>query len=119
MIKAVYKDKHVAIEILARSFDDNKSVNYVVKQDKKRLERIRSLMEYSFEMCFLYGEVFLSDDKKGCALILYPHDKKSTIRTTYLDIKLVLGVGISKVLKISDRESKIKSYHPNKPFIHL
>lgn len=33
-------DKQLVIEILTEAFDDNKSVNYVVKQDGKRVERI-------------------------------------------------------------------------------
>src|SRR6185312_1340531 len=77
MIKATYKDKDRVVDILAKSFDDNQSVNYIVKQDKKRNQRIRKLMVYSFDICYLYGEVFLADDKSGCALILFPDKKKN------------------------------------------
>ncbi len=65
MIRAEYKDRNRIINILAKSFDDNKSVNYIIKQDKKRVERMKKLMEYSFEVCYLFGDVFLTDDKKG------------------------------------------------------
>ena len=37
MIKATYQDKDRVVDILAESFDDNQSVNYIVKQDKKRI----------------------------------------------------------------------------------
>jgi hypothetical protein len=66
MIKANYGDKERIIKILAQSFDDNKSVNYIIPQDKKRKQRIRQLMAYSFDICLQYGKVFLSDDKKAC-----------------------------------------------------
>ena len=34
MIKAAKSDKHLIVDILTKSFDDNKSVNYIIKQDK-------------------------------------------------------------------------------------
>ena len=72
MKKASYGEKNLIIDILTQSFDTNQSVNYIVNQDRKRLSRIRALMDYSFEVCTLFGEVFISDDKKACALIMYP-----------------------------------------------
>jgi len=77
MKKAEYNDKDLIVDILTKSFETNQSVNYIVKQDSKRLSRIRSLMDYSFEVCHSFGDVFLSDDNKACALVLYP-DKKRT-----------------------------------------
>src|SRR5438046_9330363 len=77
-------------------------------------------MDYSFEVCFLFGEVLLSDDRKGCALILFPDKKKTTGRTIMLDLKLVFTcLGIKNLLKTLDRESKIKKQHPPSPFVHL
>lgn len=57
MIKAVESDKLLIIEILTRSFENNKSVNYIIIEDDKRIERIRALMDYSIGMCSLFGEV--------------------------------------------------------------
>ena len=71
------------------------------------------LMEYSFDVCYLFGDVFLSDDKKGCALILFPEKKKTNLKSILLDLKLILGAtGLSNVKKAMDRESKIKKLHP-------
>jgi hypothetical protein len=36
MIRAGYKDKPLAVDILTQSFADNKSVNYIIKQDQKK-----------------------------------------------------------------------------------
>lgn len=120
MIAANYKDKNLVVNILTKSFEDNKSVNYIVKQDKKRNQRIKKLMEYSFEMCFLFGEVFLSEDKKGCALIMLPDRKKATLRTIVLDASLVLSsIGLLNIKKAFNRESKIKEFHPHKMIYYL
>ena len=109
MIKAMYKDRDRVVDILAASFDDNKSVNYIVKQDKKRKQRIRKLMAYSFDICYLYGEVFLTDDKEACALVLYPDKKKTTLKSILLDVQLIFScIGIENIKKALDRESKIK-----------
>ena len=46
MVRAEANKKSVVIDVLAASFDDNRSVNYVVKQDAKRKNRIRGLTVY-------------------------------------------------------------------------
>lgn len=77
MIKATLADKPLIINILSKAFDSNGSVNYVVKQDKNRAERIGKLMDYSFELCFRFGEVMLTDCKQGVALLLFPPEKEN------------------------------------------
>lgn len=120
MIKAEYWDKKRVISILTDSFDSNKSVNYIVKQDQKRSERLKALMDYSFEVCFQFGEVYLSDDKNACALILYPDKKKTTLKSILLDVKLILFcVGIENIRKALDRESKIKKLQPEEPMYYI
>ena len=120
MIKATYKDKDIVVNILAESFNDNQSVNYIVKQDKKRKQRIRKLMEYSFDNCYLYGEVFLTDEKSGCALILFPDKKKNNLKSILLDIKLIVScIGISNAKKAMVRESKIKKLQTKKLMYYL
>jgi ribosomal protein S18 acetylase RimI-like enzyme len=120
MIKATYEDKNLVLDILTESFDTNQSVNYIVKQDRSRAQRVRALMDYSFEVCYLFGEVFLSNDKKACALILYPDKKKTTLKSTLLDVKLILScVGIRNIKKALTRESKIKKLQPNEPMYYI
>lgn len=120
MMRATHKDKKVVVHILTNSFKDNKSVNYIVKQDNKRVQRIQKLMEYAFEVCYSYGEVFLSNDKKGCALVLLPDNKKNNFRSILLDIGLIFSsTGISNIKKVMQRESKIKQLHPKELMYYL
>lgn len=98
MRKAGISDKSIILDILTRSFDDNKSVNYVIKQDQNRVDRITKLMDYSFNVCNEFGEVWISDDQQACALILFPDKKRSSFRTLLWDFKLALSViGIDRV----------------------
>lgn len=120
MMKASYNDKNLVIDILTKSFDTNQSVNYIVKQDDNRIERVRALMDYSFEVCYLFGEVYLSNDKKACALILYPDKKKTTLNSIWLDAKLILScVGLENIKKAMARESKIKQLQPKEPMYYI
>ncbi len=120
MKKAEYKDKSLVIDILTKSFDTNQSVNYIVKQDKHRRKRVSALMDYSFEVCYLFGDVFLSDDKKACALVTYPDKKKTTLKSILLDVKLILScVGLKNIKKTIARESAINKIQPKEPKYYL
>src|SRR5688500_17316709 len=120
MKRATVNDRRLVIDILKKSFDDNKSVNYVVKQDQKRLERLNGLMEYSFDVCNAFGEVWMSDDPQACALILFPDKKRTSLRTVLWDLKLYLSViGLNSVSSVLKRESMIKNHHPKEPFAYL
>jgi ribosomal protein S18 acetylase RimI-like enzyme len=120
MKKAEYVDKNLIIEILSTSFDTNASVNYIIKQDNKREKKIRALMDYSFEVCSAFGDVFFSDDNKACALIVYPDKKKTTLKSTLLDMKLILhAVGLGNISKTLKREKLISSIQPKIPMTYL
>ena len=113
MIKAKYSDKNLVVDILTKSFDNNQSVNYIVRQDAKRVQRVRALMDYSFEVCYLFGDVFLSDDKKACALITYPDKKKTNLKSILLDVRLIFSaVGFKNIKKTLARESLINKVQP-------
>src|SRR6185437_13716668 len=120
MIRAQHEDKRLVVEILANSFEENKSVNYVINQGHSRKKRISRLMEYSFDYCSLFGEVFLSDDKNACALAVLPDKKRASLRSILLDVKLALTcIGLSNLKKALDREARIKTIHPRDPMYYL
>lgn len=122
MIKATKEDKDIVVAILTSAFEPitiPNSINFVVKQDHKRKERLQVLMEHLFNNSLCFGEVFLSDNKKACALIQYPHTKKVTLQTILWDINLVFNcIGITNVFKVVKREITLKKYHSKEPHIH-
>ena len=112
--------RKTVIDILCSSFDKNTSVNYTIKQDSQREERLKELMNYSFLIAKKFGEIFLSKDLAGCALVLYPEKKKTTISSLWLDLNLVFNViGFSRIGKIISKEKKIKENHPSGGYMHL
>jgi GNAT superfamily N-acetyltransferase len=110
----------LAVKILTSAFTDNKSVNYIVRHDNRKLSRIKALMAYSFDVCMEFGDVFFSENGEACALILYPHLKKISFYSLWLNIKLILKAitiwGVAKTLK---RESRIKAIQPKGPMAYL
>lgn len=120
MIQANKHDEALVVAILTAAFEGNQSVNFVVRQDKKRVRRIRFLMQYSFRLCSLFGDVWLSEDRKGVALVLYPESKKITLRSVWMDIQLIFRsiglVGIQKTLK---REARIKKLQAKDKMAYL
>lgn len=112
--------KERIIDILTEAFDDNPSINYIVKQDSKRKARIRHLMEYCVEVCLATGEIFLSDNEKGCLLIRYPENKLPAFKSLVLDLKLALNsIGLWNIPKVIHREKLIKANQPKLPFYYL
>lgn len=120
MIKATNKDKDQIIDILSAAFNENKSINFIIKQDAKRESRLKFLISYSFFMGMNFGEVFLTKDRRACVIILYPHKKRVSLEAVWWDIKLVFCcIGLFNVLKVMKRESSLKKFHPNEDFAHL
>ncbi len=120
MIKATLNDKVIIVDILTQSFETNQSVNYIIKQDKLKTTRLKQLINYSFEVCLLNGEVYLSDDKVACALCLFPEKKGNKFKKLLLDLGLVIKVtGLSKLSKAIKRETAIAKAMPHLPLYHI
>jgi len=121
LVKANSKDKEAVIDILTSAFaplTEENSINLVVKQDDKRIQRMRILMGYLFERAMLFGEVFISDNKKACLLIKYPHKEKVTLKTILLDIQLAVKcIGIERVYSVLKRQQIAKRNYPKEKHI--
>jgi ribosomal protein S18 acetylase RimI-like enzyme len=77
-------------------------------------------MEYSFDICIEFGEIFISDDRNACALYLYPHLKRATLHAIWLDIKLIFkAIGIGGIGRSLNREGQIKKLQPKEPMAYL
>jgi ribosomal protein S18 acetylase RimI-like enzyme len=111
------QDRKSIIDILVKSFEGNKSVDFVVGKSERGRE---VLMEYSLENCLENGEVYVSDSGKSCVLIKYSDQKKKPLRLWAWDLKLALqGIGISRISKVLKRESSIEAAQPNHPFLYV
>lgn len=121
MIKAGKIHKQRIVELLAECVDTNKSVNWIVKQDSKRKERIRHLMDYSFDACIDLEEIYLTEDHNGVIICTMSDDKLPFLEEAYLTARLVIQVtGIDGVTKALKREEYVNSFHPqDHEFIYI
>lgn len=120
MILASYANKQLIVDLLTRSFEDNKSVNYIIKQDLKKIARIRSLMAYSFEVCYRWGKVYLSNDYCACALLLLPGKKKGGLKSILLDITLMFSsISPGNIPKVLRRAAKIEKLQIKDPSYYI
>jgi ribosomal protein S18 acetylase RimI-like enzyme len=77
-------------------------------------------VEYSFDVCNAFGEVWMSEDLQACALILFADKKRTSLRTILWDLKLAFSViGLNRVSAVLKRETLLKSHHPKNPFAYL
>jgi ribosomal protein S18 acetylase RimI-like enzyme len=68
----------------------------------------------------LFGDIFLTEDKKGCALLIIPEKKRTTIKSILLNAKFAFTcLGISNISKAMKREAKIKQVHPDGQLYYL
>lgn len=121
MKKATHQDRALAVDILHRAFIDvliPNSINFVIKSSGNRSKRLKALMEYQFDLSILYGNVFLSNDNKGC--VLYLDHAKFSFKRLILEIKLLFTcIGIENTFKVLKREKLLKNFHPKENFAHL
>ncbi len=108
--------KEKVIDILHESFLDNGSVNFVVKQDHKKEQRIRTLLEYSYYKGEKFGKIYLSENENAAGIVINPEKEKFT----FWDIKLILKViGMRSLLKVLKREKNLKKFKPAGKIIYL
>ncbi len=113
MIEADKTHKEKVIEILSECFETNKTVNWIVKQDSKRKERIRHLMDYSFEACIETGQIYITENHTGVIVCSNSDDKLPILEEAFLTLRFVLKVtGIEGIGKALRREKYINQFHP-------
>ena len=117
MRKATKNDISLIKEILTKSFAENKSANYVLKNKNK----LPDLFDYSISKGFLFGDIWINDDNNACAILIDPNRKKFSFQSIWLDIKLAVSVvGISRVKKVMYKEKVTNNILPKDlDYIHL
>jgi len=120
MTKASKQDRNTVADLLSLAFATNKSVNYILKTGNHRSKYLKALMLYSFDYCWMFGDIWLTDDKNACVLMVYPDRKKTSLKSIFLDLKLICNaVGVRNITKTLKREKAIKEVHPQNPFCYL
>jgi hypothetical protein len=131
MIKASLNDKHTVVNILSQAYDDNDTINETVNepaskralntamQETRRRRKIYKLMSWGFDLCYQFGEVFLTEDRNATVLILYPEKKKPTVKSLLNELKMALVIGFLNIPKVLEREIAYNKILPKKNIIKV
>lgn len=107
-------------EILYRSFKRNKYINFLIGNDEKNEKRFSDLLDYSIDKAYLNGCVYYDEEKQSTALLINHSKSRSSVKSTLLDIKLIIKViGLKNLRKVLKRESRLKALYPKTEFLHL
>lgn len=122
MIFAKSSDRDHIASILHSAFEpikDANSINFIVKQDSKRSQRLKVLMEFLVDDCLEFGEILMSDKRNACILVKYPHTQRFTFKSMLRHIRLAVKcIGLFSVYRVLKRQAVLKKYHIKEAYIH-
>ena len=108
------------ISILSNAFDTNKSVNYAILQDERRIWRLKNLVRYSMNVAKRKGELLLNESQTAAALLTYSSKNIHFAYQALLNLRLIMNcIGLSGIKKLSSRKKYIDSCHPKTDYIYL
>lgn len=114
------KDRTFVVDLLVQCFCDSKNIHYIIEKDSKDKSHIKVLMSYAFDYCMNFGEIFLSEDRQACALVLYPEKKIISIESIWQQLNFVVkSSGAQYFKKMAARQKVIRQVHPNNLKFHL
>ena len=118
---ATAADGPTLTEMMARAFDDDPVVNWTVKQDARRVERIRALMRLGFERLSLpYGHAYTADETEGAALWVPPEEwKLGPLQQLRLLPSMVSLRGLAGMPGLARGMNAIEKRHPGEPHWYL
>ena len=106
--------KEKVIDILYESFYDYESTISICKQDKKLNKRFKLLLEYTYFLANNFGEIYVDKTESSCVLILDRIKERTTIKTLYWKLILILKVfGIKKTISFLKRQKKLDKARSN------
>ena len=120
MKKATRTDKPHMLQMLESAFCDVPGVNWVTGKGRDQAKKRRLLLDYSLELTFQQGEVWISDDGQATMLLFKWHQRKQSLYTIWLQCKIAfLVVGLRRLPEILARERYIQAQRPVKtPYIY-
>lgn len=119
MRPAKQADKELVVELIARAYQVNPSVLWIVKQDHKIQRRIRHLANYLFDYGMYNKGLFLTDNNQGLCLIYDLEKVKTGYKALLSEIRLAFfGVTLPRIPNVLKRQKKVGKIRGNVPGIY-
>ena len=108
-------------DMMTRAFDDDPVLNFIAKQDARRLARLRTFLDAGVRtLTFPYGETYVADGIEGGALWNPPNGRPhGTLNDLKLLPTLVRVAGLSRVPAVIGALQKAEAKHPKEPHYYL
>jgi ribosomal protein S18 acetylase RimI-like enzyme len=119
--KITRADFDVVTDVLTRAFDDDPVMTYLIPQDSRRVERLRTMMGTALDpLTHPYGETWMTEAGDGAALWnppgQLPHGLKDNLRLLPTMLRVAGLRGFPRVMSALDRMEK---KHPKDPHYYL
>lgn len=107
--------------LMARAFDDDPMINFIVKQDAKRAKRIRAFMDAGLQkLTFPYGETYMTEAGDGAAVWNPPGGRPHGLRSDLSMLPtLIKTSGFSGLSRSVAAFSLAEKLHPKEPHYYL
>lgn len=120
MIRAGRQDKTCIVEILTRSFAADPHVNWLIKDTERGKEkRLKALMDLAFEEALLNGDIYLSDDRTGCALWKKGGASGFSPGKLISQLKFAFAFGWRRTKAVREMGRYVGKFHPPDDFLYL
>ncbi len=107
-------------EVMARAFDDDPTVNFLVKQDDRRTQRVRTGCQMFIDMCLPHGEVYVTDGLEGGAFWVPPGKYDASLRATLRRLPGFIRVaGLARLPMVASVFGEVEKKHPHQPHFYL
>jgi ribosomal protein S18 acetylase RimI-like enzyme len=119
--RARAEDHDAVVSVLARAFDSDPMVRYLLRQDGRRTAAYRLCFSAFFRhMCLPHGEVWLEEEGRGAALWTPPGAwQVSLARTIAMGPSLISAAGPARILRSARAMARVQAIHPARPHYYL
>jgi GNAT superfamily N-acetyltransferase len=119
--KIVPAEIEALTDCVTRAFDDDPVMNFVVKHDERRLERIRVICRmFLTKLCLPHGEVYTTDALEGGAFWVPPGKYRTDILANLrLVPDMIRAAGIGRLPLVVSVLDAAEKKHPHEPHFYL
>lgn len=108
------------LSVMARAFDADPIVNFVVKQDRRRPARVSSFLRLVLGQCLPHGEIYVTDELEGGAFWIPPGKYDTSLRGQLRLIpNLIRAAGLLRLLATIAALEAVEKEHPSEPHFYL
>jgi ribosomal protein S18 acetylase RimI-like enzyme len=117
--KAAPGDETAIDQVLIRAFADDPLVNWIVKSDAHRQERVRILIMAAHRLASAHGEVYVTPELTGAALWFPPQDSPTLLENFKLMLGMARSAPVSHLPTVFKGMVDLKAQHPAYPHFFL